>query len=93
MFCCGKKEGSAVVKKIPIDVEWFGGDKKVWDRNSQHTDMAIVKRWFMSPPGFDDMLRDTYEQELEALLKAGKGQANICNILLLDQVTRNIYRK
>ncbi len=47
----------------------------------------------MSPAGFDDMLRDTYEEDIEVLIKAGKGQANICNILLLDQVTRNIYRK
>ena len=39
---------------------WFGGDYTFWDRNSPTPNPAISKQWFVSPPGFDDMLRERF---------------------------------
>ncbi len=38
------------------------------------------------------MLKDHYEGDINAMLAAGTAEANIDNILTLDQVTRNIYK-
>jgi hypothetical protein len=63
---------------------WFGGDLKYWDRNSPHPDKTISGRWWSSPPGFDDMLRENYQETIEKIVATKKADATIDNILLLD---------
>ena len=78
--------------KQRISDVWFGGPISVFDRDSSKPDPEVGKRWWVATPEFNQMLKDHYEGDINAMLAAGTAEANIDNILTLDQVTRNIYK-
>lgn len=73
--------------------EWFGD----LDANGLASPEK-TKRWFMKDPAFDRFLREQYEADVQQAL-AGEldhwleePETALALILLLDQITRNIYR-
>ena len=87
MGCGSSKTSVEGSKSKHISEVWFGGALSDWDRDSLCPWPEVKKQWFVSTPEFDQKLRDDYEVDI---LKSEV--ATIDNILLHDQVTRNIYR-
>lgn len=76
-----------------ILAEWFG------ELDAQGlADEAHVRRWFTKDPAFDEFLRETFGALVEAALAgdldawAATPRGALARILLLDQMTRNIFR-
>ncbi len=71
-----------------------------WFRDSEtgRMDLAQAKRWFMGGKDFDDVLTKEYLTTLEAAANGeldhwlDDSDTTLALIILLDQVTRNVYR-
>jgi len=87
------RESTIDVRK-PQDVlnTWFR------DTDSGRMDLPQAKRWFMGGKDFDDTLNVKYRNTLDAATKGDldqwleKSDTTLALIILLDQVSRNIYR-
>ena len=71
---------------------WFG------DLGNAIPDRALTKKWFMSPDGTDELIREKFGDlhaqaargELDAWLETPRGR--LAAIILIDQFSRNIHR-
>jgi len=71
-----------------------------WFRDSEtgRMDLPQAKRWFMGGKDFDDTLNVKYRNTLDAATKGDldqwleKSDTTLALIILLDQISRNVYR-
>lgn len=78
----------------PADVLsfWFG------DLSSGAVTPEVAKRWFEKDPAFDEAARAAFEPDAHAAMQgqrdewASSPRGTLALVILLDQLTRNIYR-